>query len=370
MSSTEDNASNGGAAAAKKQTTGPRARDSMKSTWRRWDRSQWGLPHKLMDMLDIHQSTLDKKVPVHKKTDKVPHVPEWQNQRWILVHALIPLVIHQAWLSLGGSPWTSFATWMIYHAAFQFTKIHEFQALRRLGLIYGHLDGDKHERDEVPDVGVGKTFTSLHITAILRSAAMVALTYDRNVAPLQLNWLWLPLEIGLYGIILDFWFYWYHRAMHDTDSLWKYHRTHHLTKHPNALLTLYADHVQEAFDILGIPLLTYFTMRLMGMPMGYYEWWFCGEYVTFAELAGHSGLRIHSVPPSPLGWLLCYFNVELVIEDHDLHHRHGYKKSHNYGKQTRLWDTVFGTCEDRIESMKDNIDWENTVHIPLWFDRI
>jgi hypothetical protein len=34
--------------------------------------------------------------------------------------------------------------------------------------------------------------------------------------------------------------------------LWKYHRTHHLTKHPNPLLTLYADTEQEFFDILGV----------------------------------------------------------------------------------------------------------------------
>ncbi|RMZ86784.1 hypothetical protein DV736_g5990, partial [Chaetothyriales sp. CBS 134916] len=48
-----------------------------------------------------------------------------------------------------------------------------------------------------------------------------------------------------------------------------------------------------------------------------------------------------------------------VIEDHDLHHRVGWKKSHNYGKQTRLWDRLFGTCTDRIECHYSNIDWSH-----------
>jgi sterol desaturase/sphingolipid hydroxylase (fatty acid hydroxylase superfamily) len=174
------------------------------------------------------------------------------------------------------------------------------------------------------------------------------------------------LEIGLYGIVLDFWFYWYHRLMHNIPSLWKYHRTHHLTKHPNPLLTIYADFEQEVFDIVGIPLMTFFTLKAMGLPMGFYEWWLCNQYVVFAELAGHSGLSVAVRPPSTVGWLLQYFDAELTIEDHDLHHRKGWRKSYNYGKQTRLWDRIFGTVHPRIECTKEKIDYNDGVNIPLW----
>ncbi|XP_044718816.1 fatty acid hydroxylase superfamily domain-containing protein [Hirsutella rhossiliensis] len=153
--------------------------------------------------------------------------------------------------------------------------------------------------------------------------------------------------------------------MHEVASLWKYHRTHHLTKHPNPLLTLYADTEQEFFDTLGIPLLGYFSLKAMGLPMGYYEWWVCHQYLVFAELVGHSGLRLYLPIPNTLNPLLCWFNCELIIEDHDLHHRKGWKSSGNYGKQTRLWDRIFGTCKDRIECRDDNIDWENTITMPL-----
>ncbi|KAJ4155448.1 hypothetical protein LMH87_000689 [Akanthomyces muscarius] len=154
--------------------------------------------------------------------------------------------------------------------------------------------------------------------------------------------------------------------MHTVERLWQYHRTHHLTKHPNPLLTLYADTEQELFDIAGIPLLAYFTMKFIGFPMGFYEWWVCHQYIVWAELAGHSGLRMAATPPNPFNWLLRMFAAELIIEDHDLHHRKGWKTSANYGKQTRLWDRIFGTCRDRVECYHANIEWNEQVTMPIF----
>lgn len=153
--------------------------------------------------------------------------------------------------------------------------------------------------------------------------------------------------------------------MHDVGGLWKYHRTHHLTKHPNSLLAAYADHEQEFFDMVGVPLMTYFTLKFIGLPMGFYEWWICHQYVAFTEVMGHSGLRIYGTAASTFNLLLQYFDAEIIIEDHDLHHRKGYRKSHNYGKQSRVWDRIFGTCHERIESSRDNIDPEQPVNFPL-----
>ncbi|WFD31083.1 hypothetical protein MSPP1_002115, partial [Malassezia sp. CBS 17886] len=53
--------------------------------------------------------------------------------------------------------------------------------------------------------------------------------------------------------------------------------------------------------------------------------------------------------------------LELVVEDHDLHHRFGWKHSENYGKQTRLWDKWFGTHGERLETRDDRVDWSTTV---------
>ncbi|VUC28077.1 unnamed protein product [Clonostachys rosea] len=345
-------------------------RDSMKSTWRTQDKSQWTVHHHLIDVLNGYHVNLNQPVPVHPKTDKVPYVPQWSQHIWVLFYALIPLALHQAWLTFTGYETLGrLATFNLYFAAFNLIVIREVHVLRRLGHRFGFLDGDQHERDGVPDVGVAKVTTSLYKTTGSRIAAAVLLSYNGE-SPLNVMsqgrwWLWLSLEIGLYGIVLDFWFYWYHRAMHDITPLWKFHRTHHLTKHPNPLLAAYADHEQEFFDMVGVPLMTYGTMYLIGIDLGFYEWWICHQFIAFTEVFGHSGLRIHGSPPSTLNWLLQIFGAELVIEDHDLHHRKGWRKSHNYGKQTRLWDRIFGTTTERVESVASNIDFETKVYLPI-----
>jgi sterol desaturase/sphingolipid hydroxylase (fatty acid hydroxylase superfamily) len=253
---------------------------------------------------------------------------------------------------------------IFYSLSFLATGVHQFDILKRMGQRYGYLDGE-HARDEIPDVGIKSTLHSLLATVVFRMALAAVLSYD-GTTPATMDWYMLPVELGLYGVVLDFWFYWYHRCMHDCDCLWTFHRTHHLTKHPNAYLTLYADGVQECFDILGIPLAAWLTLRASGLPMGFYEWWLCHQYVTFAELSGHSGVRVHSIVPSLASPLLRLLGAELVTEDHDLHHRTGWKKSHNYGKQTRLWDRVFGTCTDRVESAAANVDYARVAYLPLF----
>ncbi|KAJ6180262.1 hypothetical protein N7519_010723 [Penicillium mononematosum] len=329
---------------SKQTTTTRNPADSMVSTWRH-DRSQWNTYHWMIELLGLHLIDSDAEVPIFSKKDKIPAIREWTVHLWILLHAAIPLAIHHAYTIYTGKNMSLIGAFALYSSAFKLNGIHEMHIMRRLGQVYGFLDGDKHPRDEIPDVGVGKVIRELISTSTLR--------------------MWLPLEIGLYSITVDFWFYWYHRMMHSVGPLWKFHRRHHLTKHPNPLLSAYADHEQEFMDITGIPLLAYTTLKIIGLPMGFYGWWICFQYIAFSEFIGHSGLRLHGGAPSTVNWLLEIFDAELVIEDHDLHHRYGWRKSHNYGKQTRLWDSIFGTCHERIESVKENVDYTNRVTMPL-----
>lgn len=339
--------------------------DSMKSTWRSWDHTKWNGGHWFLDILNVHHVDLDKSVPVHPKTDKVPHAKEWHFHRYVIIYAGIPLLLHQFYVQYTGSnlpPWLAF--WF-YSMALQAIAIHEVHILRRLGHRYGFFDGDKHPRDGVPDVGVGTTVQSLLSVVILRPLFTVFFAYRPDEAPSSIRWGWLVFETGVYALVLDFWYYLFHRSVHESDRLWQFHRTHHLTKHPNPLLTAYADRVQEFFDIVGVPMMTYGTMKLLGFPLGFYEWWVCQEYVVFTEILGHSGLRIAVTAVNPWTWLLKLFGMELMLEDHDLHHRKGWKSSYNYGKQTRVWDRLFGTCLPRLEARADNIDYVNTAELPL-----
>ncbi|KAK9439906.1 fatty acid hydroxylase superfamily protein [Metarhizium brunneum] len=340
-------------------------KDSMKSTWTQSPRSEWTIYHHFLDRLGLHPGSLDTKPPVHSKSEKVPHLPNWHLTRWVLFYAFMPIALHHAYVYYTGHNMHAVAAYFFYNVAMTLTSIHAVRVFGRMGITYGFLDGDKHARDGVPDVGVAKVFFSLTSATTFRSLLLIVLAYRSSHEPSDINWKWLPVEIGVYPVILDFWFYWYHRLMHEVNALWQFHRTHHLTKHPNPLLTLYADTEQEIFDIVGSPLLAFAAMKAMGMPMGFYELWVCHMFVFFTEILGHSGLRLSLSPPSTITWLLKMADAELLLEDHDLHHRSGWKKSHNYGKQTRVWDRIFGTCAPRIECQSDNIDYVNTATIPL-----
>lgn len=67
----------------------------------------------------------------------------------------------------------------------------------------------------------------------------------------------------------------------------------------------------------------------------------------YVEIMGHAGIRADWNLPIT-GPILSLIGCELVVEDHDLHHRDG-KSGRNYGKQSRFWDVVFGTTTDRQE---------------------
>jgi sterol desaturase/sphingolipid hydroxylase (fatty acid hydroxylase superfamily) len=68
----------------------------------------------------------------------------------------------------------------------------------------------------------------------------------------------------------------------------------------------------------------------------------------FSEIAGHTGLRANVTHPL-IGPFLKPFDMDLRIEHHDLHHRFG-KGGKNFGKQTRIYDKLFGTSFDCIET--------------------
>jgi len=336
----------------------------MKSTWRTADKRSWYPQHWLLHILNVHPQELNKPVPVHAKTDKLPYLVAWWSHVWIWTHAGWPMLVQFIWQNYTKQPWSALTTFSFYTLAMQINSIHQIWIMRRLGHRIGFLDGDKHPRDGVPDVGVFKTVQSLLSTVTFRPMIAVIASYSRSRS-LSLS-PWLIVELALYGPVLDLFFYAYHRSCHELDGLWQYHRTHHLTKHPNVLLSSYADTEQEFLEIMLIPFLAWAVLKyVFGLPMSFHDWWVCHEYVIFSEALGHSGLRMSSCSPSLAEPFLYAIGAELQLEDHDLHHRKGWRKSTNYGKQTRLWDKVFGTMGNRIECTENNTDYNDKIYIPL-----
>ena len=79
-------------------------------------------------------------------------------------------------------------------------------------------------------------------------------------------------------------------------------------------------------------------------------------YFGTIEIMGHAGLRMY-YPTALTGPFMRPIHCEGVVEDHDLHHRFGWRDSCNYGKQCMFWDAMFGTMGKRLETYDANVDW-------------
>lgn len=306
---------------------------SMVSTWPTDDKKTWNGYHKFIDFLNVYPLYPDQPLPVHPKTDKMPYMSSISQHLFIIVFALIPLILHQAYFNYMGHGPGKIAMILFYNGAYTVTAIREVRMLRRLAHKYGCLDGDVAKRDGIPNTGAGKIIGEMHKTAGFRIIMAVLIDYDPTVAPTSLFSDWATfarfvLKLSLYGPLIDVFFYTYHRACHEVPFLWKYHRTHHLAKHPTAVHSGFADDEQEVIEILIVPFLVFTTLWAVGLKLSFFEWWMCFEYVTYSEVWGHSGLRIHGIVPSPISWLLEALDMELAVEDHDIHHRKGVSTRH------------------------------------------
>ena len=174
-----------------------------------------------------------------------------------------------------------------------------------MALRYGYFDGS-HKRDGVPDLYSGKIFWSMIGTVTIRPLFATFLVYDREEKPTLSAWF--PVQMFLYSAVLDFWFYWYHRGMHEVPWLWKFHRLHHVTKHPNPLLSAFADREQEWCDILVIPLLTWLVVRF-----DFATWFMAQQMIIWTEIFGHSGIRLYWQTPMT-GYILRWFDMDLCLE--------------------------------------------------------
>lgn len=346
---------------------------SFRSNWHNDPNAPKDWSAHLLTVLDLwpladDAAYVDPKAPV-------PYLSPLTHLRWALFRAAPPFLIQYAISYIfndvlykdGGSPvsqaginkWAAIPFYMLFY---YFLGLQIIWRCRDLGAKYGYFDSAT-PRDQIPDAMGGKVAASLLLTVGQRVFMEVMTTWDSDAKP-SIGWQ-LPVQMAVYAWTLDFYYYWYHRIMHESDSLWPFHRTHHLARHPNTLLTLFADDEQELFDMVGIPFLTWLTMSPIPLlRLNFYEWWFCNAMVTVVEIFGHAGVRMYFTAFQAFPFLLQPLEMDITMEDHDIHHRRGWKHSGNYGKQTRMWDRIFGTVIPRDEGPNENIDRNLLVEMP------
>jgi sterol desaturase/sphingolipid hydroxylase (fatty acid hydroxylase superfamily) len=143
--------------------------------------------------------------------------------------------------------------------------------------------------------------------------------------------------VGLLSFgVTSFVFYWWHRALHANDFLWRtVHQLHHSPQRLESLSAFYAHPVDSAVATVIGCLSSYV---LFGASPAAAAW--CVAYTGLFNLYIHSDTR----SPRWLGYLV------QRPEMHRVHHQRGHH-AHNYG--IPVWDLLFRTWSNPVERVVD-----------------
>ncbi len=166
--------------------------------------------------------------------------------------------------------------------------------------------------------------TNLGLGVALEAGAQLQ---ARDWAP----WAWwtVALQLGMYVVAADVWFYYVHRLLHAVPSLYRHiHACHHVQSHPTALEALNAHPLEHVVANLGSAVCGAGVCAALGLPQCWGGAVLWSGLATWSTCAAHSGVK--TLVPGLLG----------TCELHDRHHR---QLRGNYGVGTYWMDTWHGT---------------------------
>lgn len=160
-------------------------------------------------------------------------------------------------------------------------------------------------------------------------------------------WSW-----GLAFLLADFCFYWSHRLEHEIRFLWAYHSVHHSSQEFNLSTSLRLSWVSGLFEWLF-----FVPMILLGFhPM---------QALAVIAIINVYGTWVHTERIGKLGWL---DRILATPSNHRVHH--GCNPQYvdkNYGGVFMVWDILFGTFEDEVETvtygLTEQIETMNPIRI-------
>jgi len=280
--------------------------------------------------------------PRSKKDADLPVQSSVGELVWIMMHVAVVVGLQaMSYTVFPDRLWNPFFAFAVYFVGFVWLVTQTVRRANHFQDVYGVFDQENRGRDRPPDGRLRHLAISVLSYLFIRASLPFYFYYDQTAFP-TFRISTLP-RIVVWLIALDYFFYVYHRSCHEIPSLWRVHKTHHVTKHPSVLLALLADDVQESIELFFCP-----CLATILVPMNFHELYLALSITVYVEMMGHSGIRAYWSHPL-LDHVLRPLGMELIVEDHDLHHRYG-KAGKNYGKQSRVWDKIFGTCAEREET--------------------
>ena len=130
--------------------------------------------------------------------------------------------------------------------------------------------------------------------------------------------------------VATFVFYWWHRARHESDLLWRlFHQIHHSPQRLEVITSFYKHPVEMTVNSLLGSVLVY---ALLGLTPA------AGAVYTLCTALGEFFYHTNVTTPRWVGYLF------QRPEMHRIHHEHG-RHRNNYG-DIPWWDMLFGTYEN------------------------
>lgn len=154
----------------------------------------------------------------------------------------------------------------------------------------------------------------------------------------------------LLAVVLDFQFYWYHRASHRVRILWAIHVAHHSSENMNfgtALRQSWFGPLSKPLFYWPVPLLGFDPLAIMAV----------GGTLTIY------GFWTHTEQIKSIG----YLNRLFVSPAHHRVH-HGSNPIYidkNYANFLIIWDKIFGTFQDEVEPVRYGLTQNINSYNPL-----
>ena len=158
--------------------------------------------------------------------------------------------------------------------------------------------------------------------------------------------------IAVYILIYDFFYYWWHRAQHESAWLWSQHKLHHSDRAINTSSTLRHHWLESPFRIF-----------LNTLPMGLLFDLKNPDVAWLAAIFGYWPFFIHMNLRLDLG---PFTRVLAGPQYHRIHH--SLESSHhnkNYAAYVPVWDIIFGTAylPKRDEFPPTGLDGDEDTHL-------
>lgn len=205
---------------------------------------------------------------------------------------------------------------------------------------------------EAADAFCSVTMGFFYVTSIALSAGTVVLFYYwvHQFAVLSLDWSSSVILILSAYLIVDFLFYWYHRAIHEVRLGWAAHVTHHSSQQFNAgtaLRASFADAWMEPFFMIPALLVGIDPLMIVALLSLNHLFQFCLHTRHVGKLG-------------PVEWVLN------TPSHHRVHHGANLQYcDRNYGGTFIFWDRLFGTFEMEDEEVVYGIRHQLETHNPI-----